>query len=139
MTASSSIRVSRMPLEAAPSFLDRFGARGLDETWVALAAYEDATKVVGLAVLGASSSDVGRFTVAVSPDRRRLGIGTVLLRALEVEACDRQLPGLRITFPSEEMGTEAFLVRTGVVRGRLTVNGMTSVVLGVGVRGRHGR
>ena len=114
--------------EAAEAFLATIGERGPDEAWVAFGALHDDGTMIGVAVLGASVTDDGRMMVGVAPDRRRMGVGTDLLKALSDEATRRKFGHLRLSYP-ESATTDSFLRSCGLVTASQVVNGTMTAVL----------
>lgn len=127
----SGAHVVPVEAEVAAAFLERVGARGPDEIWVALAAMQDHATMVGVAVLGATPADLSRIMIAVSPERRRLHIGTDLLHGLLAEAAQSDVHLLRISYPVRDVAADAFLQASGVVTGRQVLNDVVTLVLGV--------
>lgn len=125
----SGVRIERVAPEVAADLLERLGRRGPDEIWVALAAMQGPTTVIGVAVLGATPADLSRIMVGVVPERRRLRVGTDLLRALLDEAVHSDCRLLRISYPLDDVAADRFLQASGLVTGRQVLNDTVTVVL----------
>lgn len=127
--AQSGAQIVSVTPAAAEAFLDRLGAPGPDEIWLALAAMQDDRTMVGVAVVGATPADMSRIMVAVAPERRRLHIGTDLLHALCAEALQSDIHLLRISYPLRDVAADAFLSASGLVAGRQVLNDVVTLVL----------
>lgn len=127
----SGARIVPVAPEVAEAFLERIGSRGPDEIWVAIAAMQDDATMVGVAVLGATPADLSRIMIAVTPERRRLHIGTDLLHVLLAEAARSDVHLLRISYPARDAAADAFLQASGAVTGRQVLNDVVTLVLGV--------
>ena len=93
--ALAGARIDRIPATAATTFL----ARLRDATWtgdiaLAVGAVTDGGELVGVAVLSPPAADWADAFVAVTPARRRLGIGTYLLLVLLDGAANRGMRGI---------------------------------------------
>ena len=88
-------RVDRISAAVASTFL----ARLRDAAWtgdivLAVGAFIDSGELVGVAVLSPPDADRAEAFVAVTPARRRLGIGTDLLLVLLDGAANRGMRGI---------------------------------------------
>jgi len=88
-------RVDRIPTGVASTFV----ARLADAAWsgdidVAVGAVTDSGELVGVAVLSPPCDEWARALVAVTPARRRLGLGADLLLVMVDRAANRALRGL---------------------------------------------
>ena len=126
---SSGAKIAPVSVEAAEAFLARVGERGPDEIWIALAALKDDESMIGIAVLGASVSDEGRAMVAISPEYRRLQIGTDLLHALGEDAHARGLRFMRIGYRADATTVDALVRSSGLMASREVANGLVTAVL----------
>lgn len=88
-------RIVRIPTGMASTFVVRLP----DATWtgvidLAVGALTDSGELVGIAVLSPSHTDWAQALVAVTPARRRLGLGADLLLVLVEAAASRGLSGI---------------------------------------------
>jgi hypothetical protein len=114
--------------ELAAGFLARLYEPAPESINVALGAFEDNGKLIGVAVLGASTLLRATATVAISPDRRRLKVGSDLLCALLRQAHD---DGVRyLVFSHPAAGPLEELVRSlGLAMTRRVHQGRTTIAV----------
>ncbi len=88
-------RVDRIPAAVASTFLARLRDVGwTGDIALAVGAFIDSGEFVGVAVLAPPDADRAEAFVAVTPARRRLGIGTDLLLVLLDGAANRGMRGI---------------------------------------------
>jgi GNAT superfamily N-acetyltransferase len=114
--------------EVAAGFLARLGELGPEPIEVAMGAREDDGTLIGVAVLGPSTRQRAWATVAVTPARRRLNVGSDLLGALLRQAGTRDLRYLASSQPTAAAGTA--LVRSmGLITARRVHRGVATLVV----------
>jgi GNAT superfamily N-acetyltransferase len=117
--------------EVAAGFLARLGEVGPQAIEVALGALEDDGTLIGVAVLGPAIRQRAWATVAVTPARRRLKVGSDLLGALLRQPDIRGLRYLACSRPAVSAGTAGpALVRSlGLITARRVHQGMATLVV----------
>jgi GNAT superfamily N-acetyltransferase len=114
--------------EGAAEFLDRLGEVGPEPIEVALGALEDDGTLIGVAALGPSTRQRAWATVAVTPARRRLKVGSDLLGALLLHAGTRDLRYLACAQPTVAAGT-AEVRSMGLITARRVHHGVATLVV----------
>jgi GNAT superfamily N-acetyltransferase len=98
-------KIEVISIDTARIFLERFGEPSAiaGTTSSAWGVFEDATPLIGVAVLAISGSSTnGQACLAVVPARRRLGVGSDLLHLLVEEAGMRGLRTLVGVYPAAD-------------------------------------
>ena len=130
LATTSGAKLAPISTDAAEAFLARVGQRGPETTEIALGALGDDMRLIGVAVLGAGGdSRSSSATVAVTPERRRLQIGSDLLHALLGAAARRGVRRVSATYPVGATGAEALVRSVGLPTARRVVNGQVTAVI----------
>jgi GNAT superfamily N-acetyltransferase len=125
---ASGAHLESIPPEVAAGFLARLGERSPEPIDAAVGAREDNGNLIGVAVLGASNPERASATVAVTPERRRLKVGSDLLYALLGHAQAHGLRYLILAHPAA--GPAEGLVRSlGLSIARRVDHGVTKLVV----------
>jgi GNAT superfamily N-acetyltransferase len=114
--------------EVAAAFLARLGEAGPEPIETAVGAYEDNGTMIGVAVLGPSSRQRASLTVAVTPERRRLKVGSDLLGALLGRAGAEGLGYVACSHPVA-VPAEGLARSMGLITARRVHQGVATVVV----------
>ena len=126
---ASGAKIVAISAEAAEAFLARVSeaSPGIE---VALGALQDDGVLIGVAILGTAANRVqAPATVAVSPARRRLMVGSDLLHALLAEATARGVQRLHVTYPVGKPGAEGLIRSSGLVTARRIAHGVVAAIV----------
>jgi GNAT superfamily N-acetyltransferase len=132
-------RVDRIPTGVASTFV----ARLPDAAWtadidLAVGAVTDGGELVGVAVLSPPDADWATALVAVSPARRRLGLGADLLLILVDGAAHRGLRGIACALETDATAPQR-LCRTLGLEPRIVRSHQDTEVLEILIRPRSSR
>ncbi len=134
MTAPATASGTRIePLDSpslARTFLDRYGPSGYqpddgDRAW---GAFEGAGPLVGIGILGAVIVPRGQAWIAVTPERRRLGVGSDLLGSIVAAAQAEGLRYLTWRHRAGEVAPDRLAKSLGLLLGRRVAGGVAETV-----------
>ena len=131
LTTASGTRIERLTsLDSARAFLDRYGPGGHqpddgDRAW---GAFEGTGPMVGIGILGAVRGPRSWAWIAVTPERRRLGVGCELLGAMVAAASGEGLWYLTYRHPAGEAAPERLARALGLAVARRVADGMVETV-----------
>jgi len=126
---ASGAKIDAVSADAAEAFLARVEQRAPGDIDAALAALQDDGSIIGAAVLSAGLGGRMHGLVAVSPDRRRLRVGSDLLHALMLAAAARGHARVHGSYRVGDGASDALVRSSGNAQTFRTVNGIVTVML----------
>ncbi len=139
MLTLAGARVDRIPTGVAATFV----ARLADAAWtgdidLAVGAVTDSGELVGIALLSPPHAEWAKALVAVTPARRRLGLGADLLLVLVHEAANRALRGIACALETDTTAAQR-LCRTLGLEPRIVHSPQDADVIEILIRPRPTR